>query len=107
MKRAIFIIACNYRGNRAVRELNVARDMVGLGGFFEHVAAYDIVEIVQDISREAVLAELAKVVNQLSPGDLLLIYFGGHGIQGTEHLLVLPRGPRDPENAACGCRVLM
>jgi hypothetical protein len=35
MKRAIFIIANNYRGNGSFRELNVARDMVGLGGFFE------------------------------------------------------------------------
>ena len=94
-KRALFIIACNHRNIPAIRELNAGRDMVAPSGFFEHRAGYHRIEIVQDKPRADVLSALDNVVRRLDLGDLLVVYFCGHGRQFPDNLLVLPPGPGD------------
>ena len=91
MKRAIITIAYTYEWD-AKLHLDIGHDMLGIGGFFANEARYDIVVPLLNASCDVVLAKVAHVKSLLNPGDLLVIYFCGHGIQRDKQCLVTTRG---------------
>jgi F-box protein 11 len=90
MKRAALVIGCSHRGSADFRALEgVDNDLSDVHGFFKFVAKYDRVHRLYDLRKDQILQALDLTLGELSPQDLLVVYFAGHGhLVNGQHVLL-------------------
>ena len=59
-----------------------------LASFFQGVAGYDSVSVIEDATRNSILDAVTGKVAQLNPGDLLVMSYSGHGFRTKDNFLL-------------------
>lgn len=94
MKRAALIVGVDHYEDGSIRDLDWAEaDARDIWAFLKHKAGYDPVELLLGArtSFDRIRSVVTDMLSQLSPGDLFLFYFAGHGTAHNDRpLLLLP-----------------
>jgi TPR repeat protein/uncharacterized caspase-like protein len=94
-RRVALITGVEEYQDQTIRSLScVDSDCTRLDGFFRYAARFDDVRLLRGSSSQQILDAASEMVSKLSPGDLFLFYFSGHGIQHDRHHLLLCRNAR-------------
>lgn len=93
MKRAALIVGVNKYEDPEINKLEYAEnDAIELYSYFRNRPEYEHVEQMMSPDSEELLDLAHSMAMKLSAGDLLLLYFAGHGIEHEgQHLLLFPR----------------
>ena len=93
MKRAALIVGVNRYEDPEIQDLACAEnDCLQLFGFLRK-ADYEPVEALSGpaVTNRAVLDAASDITREMSPGDLFLFFFAGHGVEHEgKHLLLCP-----------------
>ena len=90
-RRAAIIVGVNrYDQDSGIRPLEFAvDDCTQLHGFLQYRAGYEPTRLLLEPSKAQVLEAFEQVTATLGPGDLLLFFFAGHGVEfNGKHLLL-------------------
>ena len=93
MKRVALFVGINRYDDPEISNLEWAEaDAIKLSGLFEHRAHYDDVRQLSYPDSDAMLEVVGQLTAGLSPGDLFLFFFAGHGtVHAGRHLLLDPK----------------
>ncbi len=90
-RRAAIIVGVNrYDQDSGIRPLEYAvDDCTQLHGFLQYRAGYDTTRLLLEPNKAQVLEAFEQVTATLGPGDLLVFFFAGHGVEfNGKHLLL-------------------
>jgi hypothetical protein len=90
MKRTALVVGIDHYEDDQILDLVCAeQDAMELYGFLKWTARFDVVEHLPARSADDILDTAATLCRGLTPGDLFMFYFAGHGVAHQGRLLLL------------------